>query len=429
MEDMSRRRIGILVGGGPAPGINSAISAAAMKAIDDGCDVIGILDGWEHLVAGRTDMVRQLHVADVSRIHTEGGSILRTSRANPTKTPESLERPVKALRELSISGLVTIGGDDTAFAAREVAETADGTIRVAHVPKTIDNDLPLPADMPTFGYETARWVGSELCLNLMEDSRTTNRWFFVVVMGRQAGHLALGIGRAAGATCTIIGEEFKGDHITFDDVCTILEGAILKRRALGRRDGLAIIAEGIGEKMDPEELAGLPGVHVEYDAYGHIRLAEIPMETILKRAVQKRFADRGDSVTITDLRLGYELRCAKPITFDIDYTRTLGFGAARFLLSEPKDESLRVGGMVSLGRGGHVRVLPFDEFRDPETGRTRVRSVDTDSEAYEVARQYMLRLEPADLKDPDMLERLARQARTDTSTFRARFGPAVGLEE
>ena len=138
MEDMSRRRIGILVGGGPAPGINSAISAATMKAIDEGCDVIGILEGWEHLIAGRTDMTRQLHVADVSRIHTEGGSILRTSRANPTKTQESLDRTVKALRELSISGLVTIGGDDTAFAAREVAETADGTIRVAHVPKTID---------------------------------------------------------------------------------------------------------------------------------------------------------------------------------------------------------------------------------------------------------------------------------------------------
>ncbi len=153
------------------------------------------------------------------------------------------------------------------------------------------------------------------------------------------------------------------------------------------------------------------------------------METILKRAVQQRFADRGDKVTITDLRLGYELRCAKPITFDIDYTRTLGFGAARFLLSEPKDKALRVGGVVSLGRGGHVRVLPFDEFRDPETGRTRVRLVDTDSEAYAVARQYMLRLEPADLQDPDMLESLARQTHMDTSAFRAKFGPAVGLGE
>ncbi len=428
MEDRSKRRIGILVGGGPAPGINSAISAVALKAVDEGCEVVGILDGWEHLMAGRTDMTRPLYVGDVSRIYKDGGSILRTSRANPTKTPESLERTVKALRELGVSGLVTIGGDDTAFAAREVAEAADGSIRVAHVPKTIDNDLPLPADMPTFGYETARDVGSELCLNLMEDSRTTNRWFFVVVMGRKSGHLALGIGRAAGATVTIIPEEFPGDRITFDDVCTILEGAILKRRVLGRRDGLAIIAEGIGEKMDPDELARLPGVHVEYDTYDHIRLAEIPMETILKRAVQKRFEERGDKVTITDLRLGYELRCAKPITFDIDYTRTLGFGAARFLLSEPKEETLRVGGVVSLGRGGHIRVLPFDEFRDPETGRTRVRLVDTESEAYEVARQYMLRLEPEDLENPAMLEALARTAGMEPADFRTHFAPTVGLK-
>lgn len=426
MNAGTKRKIGILVGGGPAPGINSAISAAAMKSIDEGCEVIGIYDGWEHLMDGRSDMVRPLTIADVSRIHKEGGSILRTSRANPTKTPENLRSTVVALEALGINRLVTIGGDDTAFAAREVAVAAGGALRVAHVPKTIDNDLPLPADMPTFGYETARSVGSDLCLNLMEDSRTTNRWFFVVVMGRKSGHLALGIGRASGATVTIIPEEFPGDRITFDDVCTILEGAIVKRRSMGRRDGLAIIAEGIGEKMDPEELARLPGVHVEYDAYDHIRLAEIPMETILKRAVQQRFIDRGQKVTITDLRLGYELRCANPITFDIDYTRTLGFGAARFLLSSPKDAALELGGMVSLGRGGHVRVLPFDEFRDPETGRTRVRLVDIDAEAYEVARQYMLRLEPEDLEDSEKVVRMAMAAGMSVELFRAHFGPSVG---
>jgi 6-phosphofructokinase len=429
MEDKQPLRIGILVGGGPAPGINSAIAAAALKAIDEGCEVIGILDGWEHLMAGRTDMVQALTIPDVSRIHKDGGSILRTSRANPTKTPESLKRTVSALHELGISHLVTIGGDDTAFAAREVAEAAGGNLRVAHVPKTIDNDLPLPADMPTFGYETARYVGSELCMNLMEDSRTTNRWFFIVVMGRQSGYLALGIGRAAGATVTIIPEEFTADRITIGDVATILEGAIIKRRALGRRDGLAIIAEGIGEKIDPAEMAKIPGVHVEYDAYDHIRLAEIPIETILKREVQRRFKERGEKVTITDLRLGYELRCAKPITFDIDYTRTLGFGAVRFLLSEPADVSLRTGGLVSLGRGGHVRVLGFDELRDPGTGRTRVRCVDIEAEAYEVARQYMLRLEASDLEDPVMLQMLADTARTSPEEFRARFARSAGLEE
>jgi 6-phosphofructokinase 1 len=425
--DDQKARIGILVGGGPAPGINSAIGAATLKAVDEGHEVIGLFDGFEHLMAGRTDMTRPLSIADVSRIHKDGGSLLRTSRANPTRTEEALHRTVVSLQDLGISYLMTIGGDDTAFAAREVAAAAGGAVRVAHVPKTIDNDLPLPGDMPTFGYETARYVGSELTLNLMEDSRTTNRWFFVVVMGRRSGHLALGIGKAAGATLAIIPEEFPRDRITFDDVCAILEGAIIKRRALGRRDGLAIIAEGIGEKMDPAELAKIPGVAVEYDAYDHIRLAEIPLETILKREVQKRFAGRGEKVTITDLRLGYELRCAQPITFDIDYTRTLGYGAVRYLLADVADERLKFGGVVCLGRAGHLNVIPFEELRDPETDRTQVRLVDVESEHYQVARQYMIRLEPRDLEDPVMLETLADAAGVAPDEFKAQFAESVGL--
>ena len=133
--------IGILVGGGPAPGINSAISSAALKIIDEGHDVIGILDGFEHLIEGRTEMILPLSAEEISRIHGMGGSVLRTSRANPTGSQERLDRTVGSLRELGISRLVTIGGDDTAFGAREVAAAAEGTIRVAHVPKTIDNDL------------------------------------------------------------------------------------------------------------------------------------------------------------------------------------------------------------------------------------------------------------------------------------------------
>jgi 6-phosphofructokinase 1 len=420
------RTIGILVGGGPAPGINSAISAAALKGLNEGCEVIGIMDGWENLVAGRTDATVRLDVADVSRIHHQGGSVLRTSRANPTASPESLARTVESLRRLGITDLVTIGGDDTAFGAREVAIAAGGEFRVAHVPKTIDNDLPLPGDRPTFGYSTARYVGSQLALNLMEDSRTTNRWFFVVVMGRKAGHLALGIGKAAGATLTIIPEEFRDDQIDVSDVCDILEGAILKRRAMGRRDGLAVIAEGIGEKLDPEGLSRLPGVVVEHDEYGNIRLSEIPLETILKREIQRRFAERGERIPIVDLTLGYELRCAPPVPFDIDYTRTLGYAAVRFLLEEPKDESLAVGGLVCLGRAGHLRVLPFDELRDPDTGRTKVRLVDVGSESYEVAREYMIRLEKKDLDDLTMLGVMADAANLTPQDFLARFESSVG---
>jgi 6-phosphofructokinase 1 len=420
-------RLGILVGGGPAPGINSVIGAVTIEAINSGLEVIGIYDGFEHLMKGRTDMVRQLTIPDVSRIHFDGGSILRTSRANPTRTCEDLRNTVKALRELGIRYLVTIGGDDTAFSASEVVKAAGGTIRVAHVPKTIDNDLPLPGGMPTFGFETARHVGTELVRNLMEDSRTTNRWYFVVAMGRKAGHLALGIGKAAGATVTVIGEEFPKEKITLAEVCDVLEGSILKRRALGRKDGVAVIAEGIGEKIDPEELAKIPGVEVERDPHGHIRLGEIPLATILKREIQRRFKERGEKMTIVDVTLGYELRCAPPIPFDIDYTRTLGYGAVKFLLSEPKDDKVKEGGMVCLV-GGRLEILPFDELRDPVTGRTKVRLVDINSEHYKVAREYMIRLEREDLENPEMLAKLAAAAKMTPEEFKKKFAHVVGLE-
>ena len=420
-------RLGILVGGGPAPGINSVIGAATIEAVNAGLEVIGIYDGFEHLMKGRTEMVRPLTIPDISRIHFEGGSILRTSRANPTRKAEDLQNTVNALRELGIRYLVPIGGDDTAFSASEVAKVAGGQIRIAHVPKTIDNDLPLPGGMPTFGFETARHVGTELVRNLMEDSRTTNRWYFVVVMGRKAGHLALGIGKAAGATLTVIGEEFPKERITLAEVCDVLEGAILKRRVLGRKDGVAVIAEGIGEKLDPEELAKIPGVEVEYDPHGHIRLGEIPLATILKREIQRRFAERGEKMTIVDVTLGYELRCAPPIPFDIDYTRTLGYGAVKFLLSEPENEKVRLGGMVCLD-SGRIRVLPFDELRDPETGRTKIRLVDIHSEHYRVAREYMIRLERSDLENPEMLAKLASAAKMTPEQFKARFAQAAGLE-
>ena len=200
MTDVNNRsqRLGILVGGGPAPGINSVISAITIEARNSNLEVIGIYDGFARLIEGDTTAVRQLTIPDVSNVHFQGGSILRTSRANPTRNKEDLQRVVQGLKELGISYLVTIGGDDTAFSASEVSQASDGSIRVVHVPKTIDNDLPLPANMPTFGYETARHVGTGLVLNLMEDSRTTNRWYFVVAMGRSAGHLALGMGKAAG---------------------------------------------------------------------------------------------------------------------------------------------------------------------------------------------------------------------------------------
>jgi 6-phosphofructokinase 1 len=322
---------------------------------------------------------------------------------------------------------VTIGGDDTAFSASSIARTSGGEVRVAHVPKTIDNDLPLPAGMPTFGYESARYVGTELVLTIMEDSRTTNRWFLVVVMGRKAGHLALGIGKAAGATLTIIPEEFSQPRISLDDVSKVIEGSILKRRLTGQSYGVAVVAEGIGERIAPEELVQASGIDVSYDPYGHITLADVPIAGLIKQRVQRRFAERDDKLHLTDVTLGYELRCTQPIPFDIDYTRTLGNGAVRFLLSPMENERLRNGGFVTL-EDWHINVLPFDEIVDPETGRTRVRLVDVRSEYYRVARDYMIRLDRRNLEDETMLARLAEVSHLSREQLREEFGSIADYE-
>jgi len=421
-------RMGILVGGGPAPGINSAISAAVIEAVNSGLSVVGILDGYKHLADGRTDMVRPLAISDVSRIHAQGGSILRTSRTNPARSPEVLQRTVDSVKTLGIEYLVTIGGDDTAFGASEIAKAAGASgakLKVAHVPKTIDNDLPLPGGQPTFGFETVRQAGTEAVLNLMEEARTTNRWYFVVVMGREAGHLALGITKAAGATLALIPEEFPEGGPRLDQISKILEGAILKRRVMGNDHGVAVIAEGIAEKLSVEELAGLPGVTVEHDSYGHISLNDIPLAIILRREVQQAFAKRGEDIAIVDITLGYQLRGASPIPFDIDYTRTLGYGAVRFLLSDTVDERLRFGGLICQ-LDGQRKVLAFDDLRDPDTGRIRVRTVDIESEYYAVAREYMIRLDAEDWADRDFIAQIAQSGNMTPEAFEEAFGDVTG---
>lgn len=419
------KRLGILVGGGPAPGINSVISAATIEAVNSGLDVVGIYDGFQHLMEGRTDVVRPLAIPDVSRVHFQGGSILRTSRAVVTKSRETLDRAAASLRDLGLSYLLTIGGDGMASASTRLAQAADGAVRVIQAPKTIDNDIPLPGDMPTFGYETARHVGTELVLNLMEDARTTARWFFVVVMGRVAGHLALGIGKAAGATTTVIPEEFPGGNIGLDDLCLLLEGSIVKRLASGQRYGVAVIAEGVGDRLDPQELAGIPGVAVEYDPHGQLRLGEIPLATVLRREVQRRLADRGVRITISEAAsLGYTLRSARPIPFDLDYTRSLGHGAVRLLTSPDHADKLRFGGLVCL-QAGNLHPVPYADLLDPVTGRSRMRLVDLDSQTYRVARDYMIRLEVHDLEDERSAELTAAAAGMSVDELRSVYGPSV----
>jgi 6-phosphofructokinase 1 len=401
--------LGILVGGGPAPGINGVISAITLEARTRARKVIGIYDGFQWLMQGDANHVRELDHADVSRVHFQGGSILNTSRANPTKKPEDLRRVVTTLDRLGVTYLATIGGDDTMFAASQVAKEAQGRIRVCHVPKTIDNDLPLPGATPTFGFETARQLGSDLVQNLMEDSRTTGRWYFVVVMGRSVGHLALGIGKSTGATITLIPEEFPGP-IRVSTVCDILEGAMLKRKALwNRSDGVAVIAEGLLEHMTIDELKNIDGVRIVRDSYGHLRLAEVDLAYILKTLIEHRFTSRESSAAIIHKNIGYELRSAAPVAFDCEYVRTLGYGAVEFLLNPSAVIAQLRGALVCLV-DGRLEYLDFPSLLDPKTGKTRVRSVDIYSPSYRVAREYMIRLEKEDFRDEEKLRQLAQAA-------------------
>jgi 6-phosphofructokinase 1 len=409
---MINRNLGILVGGGPAPGINGVISAITLEARTRAHKVVGIYDGFQWLMRGDKGHIKELDHDDVSRLHFHGGSMLNTSRANPTKNSADLERVVATLESLGIGYLATIGGDDTMFAASQVAKRAGSRIRVCHVPKTIDNDLPLPGEIPTFGFETARQLGSVLVQNLMEDSRTTGRWYFVVVMGRSAGHLALGIGKATGATLTLIPEEFAGP-IRITAVCDLLEGAILKRQALwNRSDGIAVIAEGLLEHMSAEELNGIEGVRITHDSYGHLRLAEVDLAYILKSLVEHRFASRGAPLAIVHKNIGYELRSAPPIAFDCEYVRTLGYGAVEFLLN-PNADAAKLGGALVALIHGKLEYLDFTRLQDAKTGKTRVRAVDIGAPSYKVAREYMIRLEKEDFSDADKLRLLAQAASSD----------------
>ena len=406
------KRLGILVGGGPAPGINAVISAATIEAINEGFEVVGIRDGFKHLVRRDLSKLGPLTIADVSRVHLTGGSVLGTSRENPTKSEEATRAVVETLAAAGITHLATIGGDDTALSSRHIGERSGGAIRCVHVPKTIDNDLPLPPHVPTFGFQTARHAGVELVRNLMEDARATRRWYVLVAMGRQAGHLALGIGKAAGATLTVIAEEFTSRYVPFATLCDIVEGAIIKRQAMGRPFGVAVLAEGLIDKLDPAELETLQDV--ERDDHGHVRFAEVDLARKVKAEVQGRLGQRGVRVTITDKNVGYELRCADPIPFDAEYCRDLGYGAVRFLVGGGS------GAMVSI-QGGRLVPIPFGELRDPATGKTRVRLVDTRSEGFRVARAYMIRLEADDFEHAAWVDRLAEAARLTPGAFRQRF--------
>lgn len=403
------RTLGVLVGGGPAPGLNGVINAVTLAARARGWKVLGIPKGFSQLMKGDVSKVKELTEADVAGIEGKGGSILFTSRANPTKKPEDMEAVVQALQKLGVTDLVTIGGDDTATSATKVAVAAGGGMRAVHVPKTIDNDLPLPGHAPTFGYETAKWFGTEIVKALVVDAKTTARWYLVTAMGRSAGHLSLGIAVGSGAQLCVIPEEFPAGKIKLDEIADIVEGAILKRRADGHDWGLVVLAEGLMDRLDPQDLASF--VTLEHDEHNNPRLSEIDLGRVVRDVLQKRFKARGLDVGWITKIIGYELRCVDPIAFDVQYTRTLGFGAVDFLASGQGN------GLISL-QDGKLVPLRFEDLRDPATAKVRIRRVDTEGGAWKAALAMQSRLTKGDLEG-ERLEKLAKAGKTTPDALRA----------
>jgi 6-phosphofructokinase len=412
-------KLAILAGGGPAPGINSVISAATIRAVMDGVEVVGIRDGFEWIMQGDVEHVMPLTLDTVSRIHFRGGVHIGISRTNPTKNPEHLENTVLSLLRLNVSMLITIGGDDTAYSAMKLEEKAGGRIRVVHVPKTIDNDLALPSYVDTFGFQSARHYGVEIIKNLMVDAKTTSRWYFVISMGRGAGHLALAIGKAAGATLSLIPEEFSGERMRLKTIVDTLAGAIIKRLSYGRRDGVAVLAEGLVLNIEPADLAHLEDV--ERDAHGNVRIADVNIGELVKSQVNRRLKEFGIKATLIAKNIGYEMRCADPIAYDMEYTRDLGYCAAKYLLS---------GGnavMISM-QNGHFIPIPFASLIDPKTGRAKIRLVDVHATNYSIARRYMVRLRRDDFQDAHELAKFASTAGLSLDEFRKEFEYLVAEE-
>jgi 6-phosphofructokinase 1 len=437
-SSLQGKKLGILVGGGPAPGINGVISSVTIDAvITHGMEVIGFQNGFRHLVQGSTQHNRKLTVEEVAAHYLRGGSILGTARTNPAKKEEDMAKVLSVFEQLGIDCLVTIGGDDTAFSGSQVSKRVgpgtsrrDGRfMRVCHVPKTIDNDLPLPEGTPTFGFETARHYGTLTTRALHADAKTTGRWYIIISMGRAAGHLALGIGKASASTLTVIPEEFRGRTVTLEGVTDLIIGSILKRKLLGKEYGVAVLAEGLIESIGDKGLISALGDdlqhygRIERDDHGHLRLGELEFGRIIKDFLKRRLTELGMKVDFIDKDLGYELRSADPIPFDAEYTRDLGYGAVRFLASP---EAAKHGAIISFVDGKMIPI-PFEEMIDPRTQRMKPRKVNVESESFLCAKRYMVRLEPGDLTDAGTLRAISSFTNLAPEAFKERFGPVANM--
>ena len=364
----------ILCGGGPAPGMNSVSMSVAKTFISRGFRVIGLHGGYSGLFS-KDARTEDLTFAIADRYFNRGGSYLEMSRFKPTDADFENNFNLDLFKDNNIKLLVTIGGDDTASTANRISKflAAKGyPIANIHCPKTIDNDLPLPANAPTFGYNSAKNEGAHLARTVYEDARTSGNWLVISAMGRTCGSLALGIGEATHCPMTIIPEMFNKTEICLDKVVKLSISAILKRKVLGINYGTIVAAEGLFHEFKAEEMEAA-GVQFSYDDHGHPELGKVSKAVLFNDLLEVEFKKIGLKVKSRPVEIGYDVRCQDPVAYDLTYCTELAMGVYQ-LYSEGK-----TGCMVYVDAYGNVSPLYLADLQDPTTGKIPPRVVDINS--------------------------------------------------
>ena len=403
------KSIAILCGGGPAPGMNTVIASVAKTFLRDGYRVIGLHGGYSSLFTDKP-RIQDLDYVLADDIFNKGGSLLKMSRFKPTDEDFEKRFNLSLFTDNDIKLLVTVGGDDTASTTNRIAKFLAGKqypIANIHVPKTIDNDLPLPNSSPTFGYNSAKSQGSIICSAVMEDARTSENWFLVSAMGRSAGHLALGIAGACHYPMVVIPEIFNKTEITVEKIINMVISCIVKRKIMGISYGAAMISEGVFHSLSDAEIQN-SGIHFSYDEHGHPELGKVSKAHIFNEILEKKMKQLNLKVKSRPVEVGYEIRCHTPIAFDLTYCSLMGMGVHSLFRRGC------TGCMVYVDHQGNVSPLYLKDLQDPATGKIPPRLVDVDSHKvqsyindimdyltpsdYEAARQYLPNPEEYDFK-------------------------------
>lgn len=385
-----KESVAILCGGGPAPGINSVISSVALVFLKSGYRVLGIHDGYKGLFESDPH-VQEINFSIADDIHKRGGSALKMSRHKPIDS----EFSTKFFTENNVQLLITIGGDDTASTANRISKFLkehDVNIQNIHVPKTIDNDLPLPDGIPTFGYQSAKQEGVRIGQTIYEDARTSGNWFVVSAMGREAGHLAFGIGAANHFPMIIIPEMFNKVEVTFDRIINLMISAIVKRNIEGIHYGAVIISEGVFHFMSDKQIED-SGINFTYDDHGHPELGNVSKAHIFNVLLQLKLKELGLKIKSRPVELGYELRCVPPVAYDQLYCGMLGYGVKKLY-----DEG-RSGCMVTASNTGEISPLYLEDVED-EHGKIKPRLVDMNGAKAKLIFEHGLQfIEPGDYEE------------------------------